>query len=226
MGVKVELKVDGSLEICKARLVAQGFTQKYGTNFEKTFSPVVKMSTIRCVIAVTAHKGWPIFQLDVNNAFLHGELHEEIYMRMPDGIPNPEHKVCKLTKSLYGLKQASRQWFARLLTELQQQDFNQSKKDYSLFIKKYGSHITLVVVYVYDVFLTGTETSSINNLKAHLHMLFGIKDLGHLHFFSGNGNFYSSYWSDYYSEKVHSLSSSRLWFWYLKISLYSFSYQY
>ena len=182
---KVKLKSDGSIERLKARLVAQGFTQKYGIDYLETFSPVVKMTTVRCVLALAASHSWSLFQLDINNAFLHGDLHEEVYMKMPQGIPNPKNLVCKLVKSLYGLKQVSRQWFHKLNTDLQSQGFIQSKNDYSLFLKGSEHTLVIVIVYVDDIIITGEDVPSILQLKQHLHDTFSIKDLGQLHFFLG-----------------------------------------
>lgn len=93
---KIKLHSDGSLERLKARLVIRGFTQQYGVDYQEVFSPVVKMETIRSVIALAASKGWSLSQLDVNDAFLHGDLDETVYMEVPKGIPNPLNKVCKL----------------------------------------------------------------------------------------------------------------------------------
>ena len=179
------MRADGSVERFKARLVAKGYTQTHGVDYDETFSPVVKMSTIRAIIAVAVQKQWNLSQLDVNNAFLHGDLHEEVYMKLPEGIPNPTNKVCRLQKSLYGLKQASKQWFAKLLNELLLQGFQQSKNDYSLFILHKGSSIIIAAVYVDDLILTGTDDSLITDLKTHLHKAFGIKDLGRLNYFLG-----------------------------------------
>ncbi|XP_056688834.1 uncharacterized mitochondrial protein AtMg00810-like [Spinacia oleracea] len=106
-------------------------------------------------------------------------------MKMPEGIPNPGIKVCRLTKSLYGLKQASRQWFAKLHGELQKQGFVQSKNDYSLFIKRDSTYITLAAVYVDDILLIGNHVPTINSLKKHLDAVFSIKDLGVMSYFLG-----------------------------------------
>lgn len=182
---KVKLNANGSLERCKARLVAKGYNQKHGIDYDEVFPPVVKMSIIRCLISVAASKKWKLHQLDVNNAFLHGDLFEDVYMQVPEGIANPHGYVCKLIKSLHGLKQASRMWFAKLATELLAQGFSQSKNDYSLFTYNHVGTTTVVDVYVDDIIITGNNEAHIGYLKSDLDNVFSIKDLGLLHYLLG-----------------------------------------
>lgn len=177
------MKADGSVERFKARLVTKGYNQKWGIDYQETFSPVIKMTNVRCLLALASHHHWILHQLDINNAFLHGDLDEEVYMLPPQGFDCPAGYVCQLIKSLYGLKQASRQWFAKLLGEFQLGDFTQSKNDYSLFIKRDSFYSTIAAVYVDDIILTGNNTTEIQDLKDHLHHTFSIKDLGQLSFF-------------------------------------------
>ncbi|XP_019267367.1 PREDICTED: uncharacterized protein LOC109244689 [Nicotiana attenuata] len=144
------------------------------------------MTTFRSLIAIAAKKRWQIYQLDVNNAFLHGDLHEEVYMKAPPGLdlklPN---LVCKQNKSLYRLKQASRQWYDKFTEAMYTRGYTYSMHNYSVFYKKQDSSTVFVAVYVDDVLLTGTNLEEISQLKAFLHDRFKIKDLGQLHYFLG-----------------------------------------
>lgn len=183
---KLKFKADGSIERYKARLVAKGFTQKEGFDYFETFSPVAKLTTVWLLLAVAASKCWHNHQLDMNNAFLHGVLHEEIYMKLPLGFHRKgESKVCKLNKSLYGLKQASRQWFLKFSDFLLTQGFDQSKSDYTLFTKHSACSFLTLLVYVDDIILTGDNLAMITDFKTVIDHKFKIKDLGSLKYFLG-----------------------------------------
>ncbi|XP_019266000.1 PREDICTED: uncharacterized protein LOC109243508 [Nicotiana attenuata] len=142
------------------------------------------MTTVRALISTAVKKGWDLYQLDVNNAFLHRDLHEEVYMEIPQGLKVEDTQlVCRLRKSLYGLKQASRQWYDKLAESLYSRGFKHSTNDYSLFYKKQGESSVFVAVYVDDVIVTGTNLEEIRALKTYLHNQFKIKDLEKLHYF-------------------------------------------
>ncbi|GJT63798.1 retrovirus-related pol polyprotein from transposon TNT 1-94 [Tanacetum coccineum] len=184
---RIKHKANGTIERYKARVVAKGFNQKEGIDYTETFAPVAKMVTVRTLIAMAISNGWIIEQLDVNNAFLHGDLHEDVYMKVPQGYSTslPSNIVCKLTKSLYGLKQANRQWFEKLTTFLVSIGFKQSYVDTSLFtLDKDGKFVTLLV-YVDDILLAGNDKKLIQGIKANLNEKFSIKDLGALHYYLG-----------------------------------------
>ncbi|CAL1400147.1 unnamed protein product [Linum trigynum] len=146
------------------------------------------MTTVRLFLAIAAAKNWIVQQLDVNNAFLHGDLREEVYMKLPKGYTPPSdipNLVFLLKKSLYGLKQAPQQWFAKLAVSLQSQGYQSSQVDHSLFFKTTPTSYTCILIYVDDLIIGGSDLVEITHIKDHLHHDFGIKNLGNLKFFLG-----------------------------------------
>ena len=181
---QVKYNSDGSLQKYKGRLVAQGFSQRPRFDFTKTFSPVVKPTSIRLILSLAISKSWCIRQLDVNNAFLNGDLQEDVYLAQAQAYKVDNGSlVCKLTKALYGLKQAPRAWYRKLSTALQQLGFTPTKSDVSLFTRIVSSSTTFIVIYMDDIIVTGNSTSYIAELIQKLNSTFALKDMGDLHYF-------------------------------------------
>jgi hypothetical protein len=182
-----KLNADGSLARYKARWVVRGFTQQARVDYGETFSPVVKPATIRVVLALATSQNWPINQLDVQNAFLHGNLHETVYSQQPSGFVDPQmpNHVCHLHKSLYGLKQAPRTWFTRFTSFLVTLGFAASKCDSSLFILRRGPAMAFLVLYVDDIILTANTATLLHSIISSLSAEFSMTDLGELHHFLG-----------------------------------------
>ncbi|KAK4352609.1 hypothetical protein RND71_028127 [Anisodus tanguticus] len=178
---------DGSFARHKARLVGDGKTQQVVIDCGETFSPVVKPATIRIVLSLALSKTWPIYQLDVKNAFLHGDLKETVYMHQPLGFrdPNRPHHVCLLKKSLYGLKQSPRAWYTRFAAFVSTIGFTHSRSDNSLFIYRSGSSLAYILLYVDDIILTASSDALRQSIMTMLSSEFAMKDLGPLSYFLG-----------------------------------------
>ncbi|KAL5729905.1 hypothetical protein ACHQM5_002793 [Ranunculus cassubicifolius] len=184
---KIKYKADGSIERRKARLVAKGYHQQFGIDFTETFCPVAKPTTIRVLLSLAAQGDWKVLQLDVSNAFLHGHLEEDVYMIQPPGFQDPlkPNHVCKLHKSLYGLKQTPRAWYSTLSDSLISLGFIMSSTDHSLFTLTSNNSVVYMLVYLDDILLTGNDPSMCQTVLQHLQNNFAVKNLGPIHYFLG-----------------------------------------
>ncbi|XP_070006743.1 uncharacterized protein [Nicotiana sylvestris] len=185
----VKVGPDGQIDRLKAHLVAKEYTQIFGLDYSDTFSPVAKVASVRLFLSMVAVRHWPLYQLDIKNVFLHGDLEDEVYMEQPPGFVAQGEScglVCRLRRSLYGLKQSPRAWFDKFNTVIQEFGMTRSEADHSVFYRHSASSLCIyLVVYVDDIVIIGNDQDDITNLKKHLFQHFQTKDLGRLKYFLG-----------------------------------------
>ena len=188
---KVKRKEDGSVSRYKARLVAQGYSQEAGEDYDEVFAPVAKYNSIRSVLAIANQLDLEVHQMDVKTAFLNGNLNNEIYMQQPQGYEdkNQPHKVCKLRKSLYGLKQSARCWNMTLDRYLKESGYVQSTADPCIYCKsenKSGKNsLIMIAVYVDDAIMASNDMAMLTSEKLNLSKMFEMEDLGEIHYCLG-----------------------------------------
>ncbi|KAK9089019.1 hypothetical protein Scep_028101 [Stephania cephalantha] len=170
----------GNIERYKARLVAIGYNQKDGIDYKETFSPVSKKDSLRIIMALVAHYNLELHQMDVKTAFLNGDLEEEVYMDQPEGFltTGKENLVCKLKKSIYGLKQASRQWYIKFNNTITSYGFVENTVDRCIYMKISGSKFVILVLYVDDILLAANDVAMLHDVKRFLSINFEMKDMG------------------------------------------------
>ena len=171
----------------KARLVAQGYNQEEGIDFDETFAPVARLESIRMLLAYACHKDFILYQMDVKSAFLNGYIMEEVYVKQPPGFENekfPDH-VYKLSKALYGLKQAPRAWYDRLKNFLLDNDFLMGKTDTTLFVKHKNQDILIVQIYVDYIIFGSTNELLCNDFSSCMSKEFEMTMIGELKYFLG-----------------------------------------
>ncbi|KAK3121821.1 hypothetical protein QOZ80_8BG0661360 [Eleusine coracana subsp. coracana] len=171
----------------KTRLVARGFVQQEGIDYDDAFASVARMESVHLLLALAAQEGWRVHHMDVKMAFLNGDLKEDVYVHQPSGfiIPGQEHKVLRLRKALYGLRQAPRAWNIKLATTLKAMGFKQSPHEAAVYRRGRGGCALLVGVYVDDLVITGTSEVDVEAFQDELKVVFQMSDLGLLSFYLG-----------------------------------------
>ena len=184
---KVKKDEHGAVVRHKARLVVKGYAQCHGIDYDEVFAPVARMEAVRLLLALAAHEGWEVHHMDVKTAFLNGDLQEEVFVEQAPGFTQPgqEHKVFKLHKALYGLHQAPRAWNQKLDEKLSLLGFVRSTSDHAIYCRGSGVERLVVGVYVDDLVITGTNSSSIKKFKEEMTAVFKMSDLGLLSYYLG-----------------------------------------
>ncbi|WVZ73170.1 hypothetical protein U9M48_021514 [Paspalum notatum var. saurae] len=184
---KVKRDERGEVVRHKARLVARGFVQREGIDFEEVFAPVARMESVRLVLALAATRGWKVHHLDVKSAFLNGELKEKVFVKQPPGfvVDGQEHKVLRLRKALYGLRQALRAWNIKLDESLTRLDFCRCETEHALYTRRTERGQLVLGVYVDDLVVTGASEQDVISFKQEMKKLFRMSDLGLLSYYLG-----------------------------------------
>jgi hypothetical protein len=184
---KVKRDERGAVVKHKARLVARGFVQREGVDFEEVFAPVARMESVRLLLALAAAKDWPVHHLDVKSAFLNGDLAETVFVKQPPGfvVKGAERKVLRLRKALYGLRQAPRAWNAKLDATMAELGFARCATEHALYTRRRGKEHLIVGVYVDDLIVTGARAEDIGRFKEEMAARFRMSDLGALSYYLG-----------------------------------------
>ena len=185
---KIKRTADGSVDRYKSRLVAKGYKQKYGVDYDEVYAPVARLDTVRLLISLAAHHKWKIYQLDVKSAFLNGVLEEEVYVEQPEGfqVQGEEDKVYRLKKALYGLKQAPRAWNSRIDNYLHQNGFQKCPYEHSVYMKNgEKGEFLIICLYVDDLLFTGNNEAMFHEFKQSMFSEFEMTDNGLMSYFLG-----------------------------------------
>jgi hypothetical protein len=171
----------------KSRLVAQGFSQKEGIDYEETFAPVARLEAIRILLAFTVDKGFKLFQMDVKSAFLNGVIEEEVYVKQPPGFESElyPHRVYMFKRALYGLKQAPRAWYGRLRGFLLNRGFVMGTVDRTLFLLKHGNDMLIVQIYVNVTVFGGSSHNLVAKFADEMSREIEMSMMGELQYFLG-----------------------------------------
>ncbi|KAL4273362.1 hypothetical protein GQ457_13G014060 [Hibiscus cannabinus] len=177
---KKKTDMDGNVQTYKGRLVAKGFRQIHGVDYDETFSHVAMFKSIRILLAVAAFHDYEIWQMDVKTIFLNGKLEEDVYMTQPEGFVTLENarKVCKLQRSIYRVKKASRSWNLRFNEAIQEFGFIRNEDEPCVYKKFSGSIVSFLILYVDDILIIGNDIPTLQSIKTWLSSCFSMKDLG------------------------------------------------
>lgn len=180
-------KADGSIEKFKARLVARGCSQKYSIDYFDTYAPVIRHSTIRMILSIAVHYNLLVHHIDIASAYLNGHLNEDVYMKQPEKFENKRYpsKVCKLNKSLYGLKQAGREWNRTLNEILERMGFVKCKSDNCLYVMNRGNEMNIIAVYVDDMLIACSLEDSMKSILTELNKELDAVDRGPVSYYLG-----------------------------------------